>query len=221
MRPTRFLPLTFTLTLMPIASCVNVDSPTETRQFAAPAEDGPPATSSPAAAPTPSPQEPAAAPTKAPAKTLHAQRGPLEFTLGGVGVSNDSVNAGSGQAAGSVGYYLSDTVEVLLRQNASFYDAGKGESESWTGASRLAIDLHLPLGNVVPYVGANLGWVYGNGIHDSFLGGPEAGVKFYVKDDVFVLVGAEYQFFFESSDSLDDAFDNGQIVYGLSFGVRF
>ncbi len=214
MRPPRFLPLTITLTLLPIAACVSVDPPVGSRVVMRPLQDDRPAPEAPAVPP----QERASTSS---ARVHHDKSGPLEVTLGGAGVSNDRVNAGSGQATGSVGWYVSEVAEVVFRQNGSFLDAGEGSSESWTGASRFAFDLHLPLGNVVPYAGANLGWVYGNGIHDSFLGGPEAGVKFYVKDDVFVLLSGEYQFFFDRSDSLNDAFDDGQILYGLSFGVRF
>lgn len=153
--------------------------------------------------------------------TYHERSGPYELALGGAGVSNDNVNAGSGQLAAAFGHYLGEHFEVLLRQNGSFNDAGPGVSETWTGASRVAVDLLLPIGNIVPYVGVNLGYVYGSGIHDSLMGGPEAGVKFYVKQDVFVLLAGEYQFFFDRSDSLNDAFDDGQILYGLSLGVRF
>ncbi|MCU0863376.1 MAG: porin family protein [Planctomycetes bacterium] len=153
--------------------------------------------------------------------THHSKSGPLEFSLGGAGISNDRVDAGSGQATGAIGYYLNDSIEVLFRQNGAMSDPGEGFSDVWTGASRVAIDFHLPLGNVVPYVGANLGYVYGNGVRDSLMGGPEAGVKFYVKPDVFVLLSGEYQFYFDRSDTIDTAFDDGQILYGLSLGVRF
>jgi hypothetical protein len=194
---------------LPFAACV---SDADAKRSMSPAEASSPTL--PRAVQEPRPPVPAGT-------SHHAKSGPLEFSLGGAGISNDRVDAGSGQATGAIGYYLNDSVEVLFRQNGAMSDPGEGFADVWTGASRLAIDFHLPLGNVVPYVGANLGYVYGNGVRDSLMGGPEAGVKFYVKQDVFVLLSGEYQFFFDRSDTIDSAFDDGQILYGLSLGVRF
>lgn len=146
---------------------------------------------------------------------------PWEITLGGAGTSNRDFNAGGAQIATSVGYYLNDVVEVSVRQNLSYGDPGRGISGSWDGVTRAAIDLHLPLGKVVPYAGANLGYAYGDTLPETFIAGPEAGVKFYVKDDVFLQASAEYEFFFDKSDRLTDAFRDGQLLYGLSMGVRF
>jgi len=147
--------------------------------------------------------------------------GPWEMTLGGAGSSNDSLDAGAVQATGSAGYYFNECVELSVRQNSAYSDAGPSSSSSWSSTSRAALDFHIPLGNFVPYVGANLGYVYGDGVNDSLTAGPEAGVKVYVKSDVFVLAAVEYQYFFDSDDSLNNAFDDGQFVYGLSLGVRF
>lgn len=148
-------------------------------------------------------------------------RQPWEFTIGGAGTSNEDFNAGGAQIAGSIGYYTNEVIELSLRQNMSYADSGKGSPAAWNGVSRAAVDLHLPLGNVVPYVGANFGYVYGDTVKETFLAGPEAGVKFYLKEDVFVQAGAEYQFFFDSSDRVNDAFRDGQLVYGVGLGVRF
>jgi hypothetical protein len=32
---------------------------------------------------------------------------------------------------------------------------------------------------------------------------------------------AEYQFFFDEADNVDDAFSDGQFVYSLGLGVKF
>jgi hypothetical protein len=147
--------------------------------------------------------------------------GPWEVTLGGAGVSNDVWDAGGAQAAASVGYYLNESLEVSVRQNGSYDDAGRGQSEAWNGSSRVALDVHIPFGCFVPYVGANFGYVYGDSVEDSMMGGPELGAKIYVKEDAFLLLATEYQFFFDRGDSLNTAFDEGQFLYGLSIGLRF
>ena len=146
---------------------------------------------------------------------------PLEVVVAGVGGSNDRFNAGGAEAAVSIGYYLNDVVEISVRQNGSYSDQGKNAPEIWNGASRAALDLHLPLGIFVPYVGVNFGYVYGDTVRDSMMAGPEAGAKIYLHRDAFLLLGVEYQFFFDQGDSLRTAFDDGQILYTLGMGMRF
>jgi hypothetical protein len=175
----------------------------------------------PASAPTA--QQPTAEPRSEPRQDTSAKNkpGPWEFTVGGAGASNDDFDAGGAQASASVGYYFNEVIELVVRQNGTFSDAGEGSPDLWNGASRAALDVHIPLGPVVPFVGGQVGYVYGDGVRDSMLAGPEAGVKIYLKDDAFLLVSAEYQFFFDRGDSLNTAFDDGQLLYGLSIGLRF
>ena len=148
-------------------------------------------------------------------------RQPWELALGGAGVSNDNVKAGSAQVAGSIGYYLNENLELSFRQNASYANAGPDSPEAWNNTSRAAIDVLLPMGCFVPYLGVNLGYAYGDSIPDSLVGGPETGAKIHIENDVFVLFAIEYQAFFDSDDSADTVFDDAQLVYGLGLGVRF
>ena len=46
-------------------------------------------------------------------------------------------------------------------------------------------------------------------------------MKFFVKDDAFVQVMVESQFLFETSNRINNSFDNGQFVYGVNLGLRF
>jgi hypothetical protein len=146
--------------------------------------------------------------------------GPWELAVGGAGSSNSDFDAGGAQAGASLGYYFNDVVELSVRQNAAYGDAGPSSPEIWNFASRVALDIHVPLGKFVPYFGANLGYVYGDTIADSMMGGPEVGAKLYLQDDAFLQIGAEYQFFFDKGDSLETAFDDGQFLYTLGMGLR-
>ncbi len=167
------------------------------------------------------PQSGSAAPTSTPRTASREGRQPWELTIGGAGTNNQDFNAGGAQLSTSVGYYLTEVVEVSVRQNLSYGDPGVGVSGAWDGITRGAIDLHLPLGKIVPFVGANLGYAYGDTLKETFIAGPQAGVKVYLKDDVFLLAGAEYEFFFDKSDRITDAYRDGQLIYALSMGVRF
>jgi hypothetical protein len=155
------------------------------------------------------------------ARDERSAKTPWDVLVAGTGTSNDDFDAGGAQAVVSVGYYFSDMVELSVRQNGSYGDAGEGSPEVWNGASRAALDFHVPLGKVVPYFGANFGYVYGDTVNDSLMAGPEAGVKIYLQDDAYLMVGAEYEFFFDSGDSLETAFDDGQFLYLLGMGMRF
>jgi hypothetical protein len=165
--------------------------------------------------------EPSPLPAGAVLQTERRRDHPWEVTVNGVGVSDDGFDAGSFQLQGAVGYYLSEVVELLVRQSVTMADAGDDVSANWNGASRVAIDLHLPLEAFVPFFGGSFGYIYGETTDDRFAGGPEAGFKLYLQSDAFLQLAVEYLFFFESSDALDDAFDDGTIFYSLGFGLRF
>jgi hypothetical protein len=50
---------------------------------------------------------------------------------------------------------------------------------------------------------------------DTWAGGPEAGVKYFINQTTFVSLLVQYQFSFR------DAFNEGMFIYGLGLGVRF
>lgn len=146
---------------------------------------------------------------------------PWEVTIAAAGVTGEDWDAGGANAAVDIGYYFDDNFSLAFRQNGSFSDAGRGRSDVWNGTSRIAADLHFPMGRIVPFVGVNGGVVYGDLVEESVIVGPEAGVRLYLKDDVFLRALVEYQFFLDKSDKIENAFDDGQFVLGIGFGIRF
>ena len=73
----------------------------------------------------------------------------------------------------------------------------------------------------MPYIGANIGYAYGDQVNDTFLAGPEGGVKYFVNNTTFIFLSVEYQFFFDEGDDIEGAFSDGQFVYGLGIGFKF
>lgn len=146
---------------------------------------------------------------------------PWEVTLNGVGANNQDFSAGGTQLAGSVGYYLNKTLQINVRQQISQFDPGRGQSDLWNGATRVALDLHIPTKHVVPFVGVAAGVIYGDTTNETLIVGPEAGIKVYVKPDVFFQAMMEYQFFVDQTEAVGDAFDEGSFFYSFGFGVRF
>jgi len=157
---------------------------------------------------------------------------PWELTLSGTGSNGPDFNGVNAAVNVGVGYYLTDTatnaLEVGGRQALTFTDlggSGPGGKGSALNASTAAfIDYHFKFGDHgewQPYVGANIGFVYGDTVSDSFEAGPEGGVKYYVNANTFIQLSVEYQFFFNKGSDASDAFSDGQFIYGLGIGFRF
>jgi len=147
---------------------------------------------------------------------------PYEITLGGNAANGNEFDGFTAGVNGSIGYYFSDNLEVALRQGVNYTDVGVGSALS--ASTRVALDLHFPMGDknqIVPFVGLNIGFVYGDGVQDTWEAAPEGGVKFYVSPQTFVFVQAEYQFFFNEGDDASDSFQDGQFVYTMGIGFRF
>jgi len=161
------------------------------------------------------------------AKAQRAAENPYELTLGGTASHGPDLNGFNASVSASIGYYFTDTLEVRLVQSLTSSDiglTGSGEGSSLNAATRLALDLHFPMGDqsqIVPYIGANVGYVYGNAVQDTAEAGPEAGLKIYVNPKTFIFVSVEYEFFFDTGSDASSAFSDGQFVYGLGIGFRF
>jgi hypothetical protein len=159
-----------------------------------------------------------------PAASAHAQKyldqGTWELTLSGQGQSNQDVNAGTAGLGASVGYFVLDQLELLGRQTVSYSDFNAGTSV--LASSAVAVDYHFDLDRFQPFIGAAVGYNYGDSdVDETFFGGPEAGLKYFVKDDTFIYGLVQYQFFFESTDDIDNNFDDGSFVYGVGIGFTW
>jgi hypothetical protein len=146
---------------------------------------------------------------------------PWEVIVSGGGANNEDFDAGGANVIGSVGYFLTDTFELAVRQGVTYSDSGPDSSSVANGATRIAASLHAPLGRVLPYAGASFGWLYGDSVEESLAAGPEVGVKVFVQDSAFFFGNAEWMFLFDDGDSINTAFDQGYINYNVGFGVRF
>lgn len=149
------------------------------------------------------------------------QTGEREFTLGGNGGSNRDFDDSFGGFNFAYGWYTTPTQLISIRQSIN-YSNPNNSGRSWNGSTRVAFDQHLTArGRVRPFVGVNVGGVYGDGVRDTFAAGLEAGAKFYVQPRTFVYAIAEYGWFFRHARNLDDRFDDGQFNWGVGVGFNF
>ncbi|MBU6954069.1 MULTISPECIES: hypothetical protein [unclassified Hahella] len=146
--------------------------------------------------------------------------GTQEFSISGSGSSDKDFDSNIFSMDGAYGQYLSPDAEIGVRQSVSVSD-NEGEESVWNGSTRVFYDYHLGRDNLRPYLGANLGYIYGESVDESFIAAPEAGLKYYVADNTFVVGQVEYQFLFEDADEADNRFSDGVFVYSVGMGYNF
>lgn len=151
-----------------------------------------------------------------PIVNVGAQRG------GGFKLSDDNAfnNASTGLT-----YHLTNFQEIDLRQDISVHGSGDTHSR-WKGATRGNYDVHyndvnFGSGKLRPYVGADAAYVYGSQVNDTLIASSEAGVKIRLHPRTSISVQAEYQSLYHDGDQIDDAFNDGSMVYSLGIGIRF
>jgi len=145
-------------------------------------------------------------------------QGTWDFALSGSGSNDAEFENGSFGVNFVIGYFFADGWEVAARQTANFSSGG---DDTWNASTRVALDYHFDLDRFQPYIGVNGGYVYGDSVNDTWAAGPEAGVKYFIKDEAYIFAQIEYQFFFRDAGDADDNFDDGQFVYTLGVGFTF
>ena len=144
--------------------------------------------------------------------------GDWTLSLGGFGTNGQDFDSASFSFNGDIGYFVTDQIEVAFRQSIGFtdFEGDVGEGSAWVGSSAIAGHYHFDMGQWQPYVGAAIGFAYGD-VNDTGFGGPEGGVKFFVNETTYIEASVGYQWFFDSDDDMDD----GAFIYGLNIGFRW
>ena len=143
------------------------------------------------------------------------QKGTREVTLNGSGASGSGLTNNSFGITGSYGWYQSKALMFSVRQSINWADSDEASSTT-NGSTRVAVDYHFNTnGRLRPFIGANTGYIYGDGVKDSWEVGPEVGIKYYVNNTTFLLAQTEYQF-----QSRDD-FSRGSWVHTVGLGFNF
>lgn len=147
------------------------------------------------------------------------QKGDRTFALSGSGSSDKDFDTSSTSIQLGLGWFVSDNVAAGVRQGISFADVSG--SDAWNGSTRFGLDYFLNVGRCKPFVGVNLGYLYGDTVKEQFIAGPNVGVRHFVNDTTFINLVVEYQFLFEDADEAEDSYDDGRFVYALGMGVKW
>jgi OmpA family len=91
-----------------------------------------------------------------------------------------------------------------------------GEDDGFTGRSVAALGFAPDLGIVRPILAINGGGVYGAGVQDGFVVGPEIGLGLDLLENVAMRAYVAYDYQFRQPE-----WDEGILWGGLNFGVRF
>jgi len=148
------------------------------------------------------------------------QAGDRSFTISGTGASDKNFDSTNFGTTAELGWYLSDPLELGLRQSVSVLRA-KHADDSWAGSTVGFVDWNFGTNTLVPFIGANLGGIYGDGVHDTGTAGLETGLKYYVKDKTFIAFNVQYDWLFDKSNDIDNRFDDGAFFYSIGVGFNF
>jgi hypothetical protein len=149
------------------------------------------------------------------------QQGDTTLTISGTGSNDRRFDVGSVNVGLEYGRFWTPTLQLGLRQGASFQWFDEADNV-WNGATRVFSAYHFVGESAwVPQLGASLGFIYGDNVNNSFSAGLEAGIKYYVRENTFIGLLAEYQFVFESPGEFGDQFNDGAIYYNLGVGFHF
>jgi hypothetical protein len=154
-------------------------------------------------------------------QALAAQNaGERSFTISGTGSSDKNFDSTAFGATGELGWYMTDFAELGLRQSVNVFTAEHAD-DTWSGSTVGFFDWNFGQAALVPFLGANIGGIYGDGVSNTGVAGLEGGLKYYVKDDTFINFGVQYEFLFNDTDDIDNRFNDGAFFYSIGVGFNF
>lgn len=153
-----------------------------------------------------------------------AAAGPVEgdksFTIAGSGTNDKDFDNGAYGVTAEVGYFLTGAWQAGMRQSVNGF-AGDEVPNSWNGATRGFIAYNFLDGKYRPYIGANLGGIYGEDVSNTGTAGLEAGLKLYVLEKTYINFGVEYAFLFNDTDDFENKSNNGIYLYSIGVGFNW
>ncbi len=155
--------------------------------------------------------------------------GDKTLALSGSGGSDKKFDSNSFGGNAELGWFTSDALQVGLRQSLNVSnqrDVGLGSdsgktSTVWNAATRGFADYHFGSGPFLPFLGLNVGALYGDHVDNTGTLGAELGFKAYVKDKTYITFQAEYDYLINSNNDIQSNFDDGAVFYTLGIGYNF
>jgi hypothetical protein len=172
----------------------------------------------PAAGPEPEPV--IAAPAPAPIEEPDEEERRHLFTIGPIYGHNFGETGDGGEndlVGGEIIYSaLPGFLGGVSLKQAILYSFN-GDNDGVNGRSVISLDFAPDLGIVRPFLAANFGGVYGPGVQDGLVAGPEIGFNIDLFEGVAMRAKVGYDYQFRNAGHLDE----GILWAGLGFGVGF
>jgi hypothetical protein len=137
--------------------------------------------------------------------------GDWDIQVAGSGSSSDDFDNTALAVGVQFGYLFNDNLEAGIRQTLAFSDLDEGGS-SWAASTTGFVDYHFDMDEWQPFVGAFIGYSYGDDIDDDGVWGPEGGVKYFVNSTTYIGFSVQYVIGFDSDT---DEFFNYQLALGF------
>lgn len=143
--------------------------------------------------------------------------GNWEATLTGTGQSDDEFDSSAFGVTGSLGRYLTKNWLVTFKQGLTLDEQTdlSGDSTLVNGRSVLQGAYQFDMAKWQPYIGMNVGYVYGASTDDEAIFGPELGLKYFVNESTFMFGNIGYEVPF------DECCNNGSVPYSLGIGFTY
>ena len=125
--------------------------------------------------------------------------GDWEMFVAGSGASDSGFDNTSLSLSLSLGYFFNDNLEAGVRQGIVFSDTDAGGSD-FAATTAGFVDFHFDLDRWQPFVGAFIGYAYGDDVDDDGVWGPEGGVKYFVNSTTFIAATVQYVLPFDSDN---------------------
>ncbi len=120
----------------------------------------------------------------------------------------------------SIGYFLTDNIELSLIQGFGYSDTTE---DHWSGSTTGEVDYNLPLNDKwTLFAGGFVTANYGDGVTGNQAGGPDGGVKFFVNPDTTIFGKVMWALPFQDNNNDDgDVIERSTINYqiGVSFKI--
>ncbi len=146
------------------------------------------------------------------------EEGDWELRLSGFAENDVNFDGVIASVNATGGYFFTDQFEAGVRQSFVYSDIA---GSNLSGQTNIFINYHFGGEDsaLQPFIGASVGYQYGDAVPDLFLGGPEAGIKYFFDESWFLFAEVQYLFYFEDVDAADESFDDGEFNWGLGLGV--
>jgi hypothetical protein len=139
--------------------------------------------------------------------------GTREATLTGSGLSDDDFDNSDFGVTGSYGYYFSKNLLMTFKQGLQL--GSENDSTIVDGRSVLQGAYQWDFDKWQPYLGMNVGGIYGAGVNDEVIFGPEAGIKYFVNESTFLFGNIAYEM------PIDECCNDGIVPYSVGIGFDF